>query len=252
MKPRIRFESVSKSFRVSHQRPFLVRELLRNIFQTPSAIELHWALRDISFDVDHGQSIGVIGPNGAGKSTLLSLIAKTTHPSSGTVTTDGRIAPLLELGAGFHPDLTGYENIFLNASLLGLSRRDVNEQLDSIVDYSGIEKFIDAPVQTYSSGMVARLGFAVIAHANPDILIIDESLAVGDANFQAKCAQTLRSFREAGKTLFLVSHSEAAIRDLCDLALWLEGGKLQAMGDAEEICKLYFDSTQTVVDQTPS
>jgi len=237
----IRFESVSKSFRVAHQRPFLAREIVRRILQRPATVEVHQALRAISFRVEQGESMGVIGTNGSGKSTLLSLIAGTSYATSGTVEVHGRVGPLLELGAGFHPDLTGLENIYLNASLLGLSREQVDQRLESIVEYSGIREFIDAPIQTYSTGMKARLGFAVIAHVEPDVLLVDEALSVGDAQFQGKCERTLEDFRRAGKTLFLVSHSLPTVQALCTRALWLHRGTIRADGPAAEVCERYLE-----------
>jgi len=239
MSAAIQLETVSKAYRLHRQQPFLAKEILRRVLQQPSKVELHWALKDVSFEVGRGESIGVIGNNGSGKSTLLSLIAKTSYPTRGTVTVKGRIGPMLELGAGFHPDLTGYENIFLNASLLGLSREKVESRLDSIIEYSGLGDFIYSPIQTYSTGMNARLGFAVIAHIDPDILLVDEILAVGDAEFQAKCQTTIRQFIEKGATLFFVSHSMGAVQDLCDRAIWLERGDMKAVGSAKDVVEQY-------------
>jgi ABC-type polysaccharide/polyol phosphate transport system ATPase subunit len=245
MDPLIRFEDVGKCYRVEHQRPFLARELLRSILQKPSRSNEHWAIRHLSFEVHEGESVGVLGNNGSGKSTTLALIARTSYPTEGRITVRGRIGPLLELGAGFHPDLTGYENIYLNASLLGLTRAQVDACVGSIIDYSGIRDFIDAPIQTYSTGMKARLGFAVIAHIDPDILLLDEVLAVGDAQFAQKCQDTIRAFKHAGKTLFFVSHNADMVQQLCERAIWLHQGHPVAVGEAAPVVRAYQDFTAT-------
>ncbi len=234
----IRFENVSKAFRLTKQKPFLARDLFRRVFgRRPT--ERHIALSDVSFELEQGDSLGVIGTNGAGKSTLLSLIAKTSYPTAGQVTAVGRVGPLLELGAGFHPDLTGYENIFLNASLLGFTRQQVEQDLQSIIDYSELRDFIDAPLQTYSTGMIARLGFAVIAHMDPDILLADEILAVGDVGFQQKCERTMEQFRASGKTFVLVSHVMGTVQRLCRKVLWIEEGRVRAFGPVEQVSEAY-------------
>lgn len=235
----IRFESVGKRYVVRHQRPFLARELLRSVLQRPSHQHEFWALRDVSFTIHKGESVAILGTNGSGKSTTLALVAQTTPPTEGTVTVHGRLGPLLELGAGFHPDLTGYENVYLNASLLGLSRREVDALLGDIIEYSGIGDFIDAPIQTYSTGMKARLGFAVVAHIDPDVLLLDEVLSVGDGQFAHKCEATIRRFQTAGKTLCFVSHSPSQVLALCQRAIWLHQGRLQQDGDAEAVCAAY-------------
>jgi len=235
----IRFENVGKRFLVQHQRPFLAKELLRSVLQRPSKTNDFWALRGVSFAIEAGESVAILGANGSGKSTTLALVAQTTPPTEGTVTVTGRLGPLLELGAGFHPDLTGYENVYLNASLLGLTRRQVDGLLAKIIDYSGIGDFIDAPIQTYSTGMKARLGFAVIAHIDPDILLLDEVLSVGDGQFAHKCEATIHAFQKAGKTLCFVSHSPAQVLALCQRAIWLHQGKVQAIGKATEVCERY-------------
>lgn len=237
----IRLQDVSKAYRVVRQKPFLAKEIVRRLLQRPSSIEQHWALRDISFEIEKGESVGVIGTNGSGKSTLLSLIAKTSYPTTGEVTVNGRVGPLLELGAGFQPELTGYENVFLNAALLGLNRDEVEASLDSIIEYSGLKEFIHSPIVTYSTGMTARLGFAVIAHVDPEILLIDEILAVGDAEFQAKCQRTLREFIEKGTTLFFVSHDLGTVTSICSRAIWIDGGKMMAIGDAQSVVDLYLN-----------
>jgi ABC-type polysaccharide/polyol phosphate transport system ATPase subunit len=239
MAPAIRFDAVGKRYLVRHQRPFLARELLRSVLQRPSHRNEFWALRDVSFEIQRGESVAILGTNGSGKSTTLALIAQTTPPTEGKVVVNGRLGPLLELGAGFHPDLTGYENVYLNASLLGLSRREVDALLGRIVDYSGIGDFIDAPIQTYSTGMKARLGFAVVAHIDPDVLLLDEVLSVGDGQFAHKCEATIRQFQQAGKTLCFVSHSPAQVLALCQRAIWLHQGRLQQDGPAPRVCDAY-------------
>jgi ABC-type polysaccharide/polyol phosphate transport system ATPase subunit len=240
----IRFRDVNKRFRLHHQKPFLTREVLRLITQRPSQVAEHWALKGVSFEVRPGESVGVVGPNGAGKSTLLSLIAQTAYPTTGTVEVNGRVGPLLELGAGFHPDLTGYENIFLNGMLLGLSRREIAERFDAITAYAELGAFLDTPIGTYSTGMRARLGFAVVAHVEAEVILLDEILGVGDQHFQAKCRATLDRFREQGRTLFLVSHSLADVERMCDRVLWIDDGRLLADGPAADVLRDYAGSAR--------
>ena len=241
MSAAIQLDGVSKAYRIIRQRPFLAKELVLRMLGKTQPQEFHQALNDVSFTIEKGEAVGVIGSNGSGKSTLLSLIAGTSRPTTGTVTVDGRIGPLLELGAGFVPELTGHENIYLNASLLGLQREEVDEMLDSIIEFSGIGDFIGQPLVTYSTGMSARLGFAVIAHIDPDILLIDEVLAVGDYEFQTKCMDTMRKFRQRGKTMFLVTHDTSAVTDLCSRTIWLDSGRVQAIGDSNEVVDAYLN-----------
>ncbi len=198
----------------------------------------HWALRAVSFEIERGETLGVIGRNGAGKSTLLQLICGTLEPTSGSVTMKGRVAALLELGSGFNPEFTGRENVHLNATVLGLTSREIEQRLDDILAFADIGAFIDQPIKTYSSGMAMRLAFAVIAHVDADILIIDEALAVGDAYFQQKCMRWLRRFRERGTILFC-GHDTHAVITLCNRAVWLENGEVQAYGAAKEVCEAY-------------
>ncbi|MGZ9132587.1 MAG: ABC transporter ATP-binding protein, partial [Nitrospira sp.] len=198
------------------------------------------AVENVSFEVKKGDTLGIIGRNGSGKSTLLQLIVGTLYPTSGSVEIDGRVAALLELGAGFHPEFTGRENVFLNAALLGLSPQEVEAQLEDILVFADIGIAIDQPVKTYSSGMVVRLAFAVIAHVKADILVIDEALAVGDAFFVQKCMRFLRTFMEHGTVLF-VSHDSAAVLSLCRTALWLEHGRVAGMGEAKRVCDRYLN-----------
>lgn len=198
-----------------------------------------WALRDVSFEVPAGSTFGLIGRNGSGKSTLLKCLAKILHPNEGTITMNGKSASMLEVGSGFHPELSGRENIFLNGSILGMSRKDIAGKLDEIVDFSGVGKFIDQPVKNYSSGMYVRLGFSVAIHVQPDILVVDEVLAVGDSAFKVKAKQKFAEIKESGRTVILVSHSMAQVRDMCDSAAWLSNGRVSAYGDAKSVIKAY-------------
>jgi len=233
----IDFQNVSKWFPHSTGRQLLRTHIARWFGRVHH--EPFYALRNVSFRLEDGESLAIVGSNGAGKSTLLSLAAGLTFPDEGTVRVNGRIAALLELGSGFHPDLTGAENLVLNAALLGLSRRKTNELFDRIVDFSGIAEFIDDPLRTYSSGMVMRLAFSVAIQCEPDILLIDEVLAVGDAGFQEKSKQALVSFRRAGKSLLFVSHSAASVRDMCDRALWIDHGAVMMDGRVNAVLDAY-------------
>ncbi|MGH9660374.1 MAG: ABC transporter ATP-binding protein [Bryobacteraceae bacterium] len=197
------------------------------------------ALDGVSFRLARGHSLAIVGANGAGKSTLLSLIAGISQPDAGSISVEGSVAALLELGSGFHPDLTGAENIRLNASLLGLSRARTAEMMDSIVEFSGLREFIDEPLRTYSTGMGARLAFAVAVHVDPDILLIDEVFAVGDHAFQLKCTDRIRSFKQAGKTLVCVSHQSPLLEELCEEALWLDRGRVARYGSASDVIREY-------------
>jgi ABC-type polysaccharide/polyol phosphate transport system ATPase subunit len=233
----LRFESVSKSYLRNAGRALLRHRLASWLKRSP--LETFRALDDISFEIRAGESLAVVGANGAGKSTLLRLATGISMPDSGRVTIRGSIAALMELGAGFHPDLTGAENLVLNASLLGLSRKKTYEEFDSIVEFSGIGDFIEEPLRTYSSGMVLRLAFAVAVRVNPDVLFIDEVLAVGDQEFQRKCIEEIKRLKHAGKTLVCVSHDTAVVRELCELALWLEHGKIKMFGPADTVLDSY-------------
>jgi lipopolysaccharide transport system ATP-binding protein len=199
-----------------------------------------WALREVSFELQRGEAIGIIGRNGSGKSTLLQVLCGTLTPTTGSVETSGRIAALLELGAGFNPEFTGRENVFMNAALLGLSTAQIEQRFDAIAAFADIGDFLEQPVKTYSSGMFVRLAFAVIAHVDADILVVDEALAVGDALFTQKCMRFIRKFREHGSLLY-VSHDSASVTNLCDRAIWLDGGHVKRMGSAKEVCEHYLD-----------
>ncbi|MHA6667336.1 ABC transporter ATP-binding protein [Homoserinimonas sp. A447] len=207
-----------------------------------SVHEDFWALRDVTFDVPVGSTFGLIGSNGSGKSTLLKCLANIYYPNKGSINHFGKIAAMLEVGSGFHHELSGRENIFLNGSILGMSKKEITHKFDEIVDFSGVEQFIDQPVKNYSSGMYVRLGFAIAINVDPDILVVDEVLAVGDAEFQQKCFQKFADFKKEGKTVILVSHSMPSVRSMCDHAAWLNKGELKAVGEAEPTIKAYLDS----------
>jgi lipopolysaccharide transport system ATP-binding protein len=211
-----------------------------------------WALKDISFKVEQGQVLGIIGRNGAGKSTLLKILSRVTAPTLGKVKVKGRIVSLLEVGTGFHPELTGRENVYLNGAILGMNRTDIDRKFDEIVDFADVEKFIDTPVKRYSSGMYVRLAFAVAAHLEPEILVVDEVLAVGDAEFQKKCLGRMGDVAKEGRTILFVSHNMAAITSLCPQAIFLDKGIFKAIGQAEEIVQLYLshNSNNDSVDLT--
>jgi ABC-2 type transport system ATP-binding protein len=233
----VNVDAVSKKFRLYHERNQSLKSAIMR--RRISVHEDFWALRDVSFEVKQGSTFGLIGANGSGKSTLLKCLARILYPENGTIAANGKVAALLEVGSGFHPELSGRENIYLNGSILGMSRKEINQKFDEIVDFSGVEQFIDQPVKNYSSGMYVRLGFSVAINVNPDILVVDEVLAVGDAEFQAKCQQKFVDFKRDGKTVILVSHSLATVRAMCDHAAWLNKGTLMAMGEANATIKAY-------------
>jgi lipopolysaccharide transport system ATP-binding protein len=237
------FENVSKRFILHHERARSFQELLINSFHRRNGSrEEFWALRDVSFCVEAGETLGIVGENGAGKTTILKLIARILEPTSGVVSVRGRVAGLLELGAGFHPDLTGRENIFLNGSLMGLGRAAIQARLEEIIHFAELEHFIDVPIKHYSSGMHLRLGFAIAIALDPDILLTDEILAVGDEAFQRKCLERIQAYRQGGRTVVLVSHDMNQVRAFCTRAIWLEQGKIRAMGDVYEVTDLYLRS----------
>jgi lipopolysaccharide transport system ATP-binding protein len=204
--------------------------------------ESFWALKNVSFEIKQGEVVGIVGRNGAGKSTLLKTLSRITEPTEGEIDLYGRVGSLLEVGTGFHPELTGRENIYLNGGILGMSRSEIRSQFDAIVDFSEVERFLDTPVKRYSSGMYVRLAFAVAAHLRSEILIIDEVLAVGDATFQAKCLNKMRDATTQGRTVLFVSHNMSSVAELCDSAILLVGGQLQMHGDTAEIIKHYFEA----------
>lgn len=240
--PLIRVENVSVRYRVPQERINTFKEYAIRSLQRRIVYNEFFALRDVTLEVMAGEVFGVIGRNGAGKSTLLRVISQVMKPTMGRIWRRGSVAPLLELGAGFHQELTGRENVFLNGALLGHSRREMISRFDEIVAFAELEKFIDTPLRNYSSGMQARLGFAVATAIRPDILIVDEVLSVGDEQFQAKCKDRISAFRRSGATILLVSHQADVVEDLCDRAVWLDSGRISAIGPAREVVGKYHDS----------
>lgn len=239
--PAIEVVEVSKKFRVHRDRPSSIKEALLS-WRRERRVEDFWVLRDIDLTIPRGSFFGLIGHNGSGKSTLLRLMAGIHRPTTGEVRVHGRISALLELGSGFHPDLTGRENVYLNGAMLGLSRRQMTAAMDDIIDFSGIGDFIDVPVKVYSSGMYVRLGFAVAVHVDPEILLVDEVIAVGDEEFQRRCMDHMSGLRERGTTIVLVSHSTELVAALCDRVGWLDHGRLVTVGDPDEVTGKYLDN----------
>ncbi len=237
--PVIKVANVTQRFRVVQERPDTVRELFSKFFRHESKVHDFEAVKNASFEVFHGEMVGILGHNGSGKSTLLKIIAGVYKPTSGAVDVSGTIAPLLELGAGFHPELTGRENITLNGLLLGYSKREIRGREEKIIEFAEIGDFIDAPVKQYSSGMYTRLAFSVATEVNPDILVMDEILAVGDIQFQKKCFDRLQRFREMGKTILLVTHSVSQVLDYCDRSLVMDRGQIVFDGDPRGAVERY-------------
>lgn len=259
----IKVEDLGKSYIIGHdlerERYMALRDVIaqnaknlwnktRDFFQGKPVIqgdtlEEVWALKDLNFEIKQGESVGIIGRNGAGKSTLLKVLSRITEPSEGRVCLKGRVASLLEVGTGFHPELSGRENIYLNGAILGMSRVDIKRKFDAIVDFSGVEKYLDTPVKRYSSGMYVRLAFSVAAHLEPDILVVDEVLAVGDIEFQKKCLGRMDEVSKGGRTVIFVSHNMGAIQSLCQRAIWLDGGLQKAQGQTDSVIKQYVSSS---------
>lgn len=242
----IRFDEVSKRYRLGaghaslrEALTSLPRKLLGQRAAPDDESQYHWALRDVSFAVERGEALSIVGRNGAGKTTMLKLMSKITRPTFGRVKLEGRVSALIELGAGFHPDLSGRDNIYLNGAILGLSRREIDARFKSIVDFAELSTFIDTPVKRYSSGMYARLGFSVAAHTSPDILLVDEVLAVGDNNFRQKCYDFIHRFVNSGKVTVFVSHDLAAAEQLCQRSIWLERGKVVTVGNPSRVVDQY-------------
>lgn len=236
----IQIEGVSVRYSLAKEEPRTFMEFfIRRLKGRPVVFEDFWALRDVSFSVPRGETLGIIGHNGAGKSTLLKVIAGVIRPTAGRVAISGTIAPLIELGAGFDIDLTGTENIYLNASLLGLSRREIDRRFPRILEFSELEGFIHSPLRSYSSGMVARLGFSIATEVDPDVLIIDEILEVGDEHFSKKCVRRIEEFRGRGVTMLFVSHTLPDIERLCDRVLWLDHGNVRLCGEPARVVDEY-------------
>ena len=233
----ITVDDVSKRFRLYKDRSSSLKELATK--RSRARYDEFWALRDVSFAVEHGTSFGLVGHNGSGKSTMLRLLAKIHRPTKGTITTDGRISALLDLGAGFHPELSGRENVYLNGAILGFKRRDIDKIFDDIVDFSGLSEFIDSPVKVYSSGMYVRLGFSIAVNMDPEILMIDEVIAVGDEEFQRRCFDHMYKLRRDGVTIVLVSHSLALMQSICEELIWFDHGRVAAAGKPMEVIRQY-------------
>ena len=259
MKPIISVEGLGKSYTIRHEGQTRYKSLREEIFTLPKRLlskggqsqEEFWALKDVNFDIMPGDRVGIIGRNGAGKSTLLKLLSRITEPSTGRITMRGRVASLLEVGTGFHPELTGRENIYLNGAILGMTRAEVRRKFDEIVDFAGVEKFLDTPVKRYSSGMYVRLAFAVAANLEPEILVVDEVLAVGDADFQKKCLGKMDEVSKGqGRTVLFVSHNMAAMQQLCTKGLLLNNGMLCEKSDIHTVIKKYQEISRTLLGKS--
>ena len=262
MRPIIKVENLSKQYTIStrNESPYYLRydtlresmvKGIKKSFKRFTAnghqpeSETLWALKNINFEVRPGEVLGIIGPNGAGKSTLLQIMSRIIEPTTGSVQLFGQVGSLLEIGTGFHPDLSGRENVYLNGAVLGMKRRQINAKFDEIVAFAGIERFLETAVKHYSSGMYVRLAFAVAAHLNPEILIVDEVLAVGDAEFQQKCFEKMGEVIKSGRTILLVTHSMAMVNQLCENVILIKGGQLHKMGPAEEVVDYYTSISHT-------
>lgn len=232
---RIRFEGVGKSYRRRHLKSYLLKDILRGLARDEDETDRFWALRDVSFEVGEGETVAVLGQNGSGKSTTLALCAGATHPTQGRVSVRGRIAPMLALGVGFEPDMTAPENAYVNASLLGVGREELDERLEEILRFAELGDFVDTAVRHYSTGMTARLGFAVAMHVDADILLVDEVLAVGDGAFQAKCLARIEELREEGRTLMVITHDLQMAEDVCSRGIWIREGQIE-LDDDIDVC----------------
>ena len=238
----VEIDNVHKKYRVYKDKGMELKEKM--LFRSRNSYTDHKVLQGVTIRIKKGEAVGFVGHNGCGKSTLLKMISRIIYPDAGTITTRGRISGLIELGAGFHPDMTGRENIYINASIYGLSKKEIDERLDDIIEFSGIRRAIDTPVRTYSSGMYMRLGFAVAINVDADILLIDEILAVGDGEFQTKCLNELRRFKERGKTIIIVSHALAQIEEICDKSYWIKDGIIQMEGNPVDVHSIYLQDKQ--------
>lgn len=246
----IRVEGLSKRYRLGmlHQRTNSFRDGLTSFLKRYSKrkeVGIVWALKEVSFEVKEGEILGIIGPNGAGKSTLLKILSRITKPTSGEALIDGRVGSLLEVGTGFHPELTGRENIYLNGAILGMSKAEIKRKFDEIVAFAEVEKFLDTPVKRYSSGMYVRLAFAVAAHLDLEILLVDEVLAVGDASFQKKCLGKIRDVTKRGRTILLVSHNMASVASICDTVIWIDHGHVKVKGEPQRVVQEYLSDGST-------
>jgi lipopolysaccharide transport system ATP-binding protein len=262
-RPIITAKNISKKYNIVHQQGgyIAMRDVIANIIKKPFSFLKHkikkitgkitkedfWALKDINFEIQKGEAVGIIGPNGSGKSTLLKILTGITPPTTGEIRMHGKVASLLEVGTGFHPELTGRENIFLNGAILGMSKKEIAEKFDAIVEFSGVKKFIDTPVKRYSSGMYVRLGFSVAAHMEPDILLVDEVLAVGDAEFQKKCLGKMDEVtKEQNRTILFVSHNMSAIQNLCKKTILLKDGKIEMFGNTKDVIEKYLNTKENL------
>lgn len=245
----LKFNKVSKRYRVRQEpaQNAARNRIVRKIQSLRLPAQDFWAVRDVSFEVERGEALGIIGHNGAGKSTILKLLANITTPTAGEIVINGRLSALIEVGSGFHPELTGRENIYLNGSILGMRRREISKKLDSIVDFAGIRQFLDTPVKRFSSGMYVRLGFSIAAHLDPDILLLDEVLAVGDAAFQAKCLKRINELKQAGTTIVFISHDLGAVERTCDRVLLMQQGNLVADGSARDVITAYQSAAEPAI-----
>lgn len=248
--PVITVEDVAKRFRIYHERNQSLKiALMRG---RRAKYDEFWALQDVDLTIPKGKTFGLVGPNGSGKSTLLKVLAKILVPDRGRVSVTGKVSALLELGAGFHPELSGRDNVYLNGSILGLSKNEIDGRFDEIVDFAGIEEFIDTPVKNYSSGMYVRLGFSVAINVDPDILMVDEVLAVGDEEFQRKSMEKFKEFKDQGRTIVVVSHALGTMRDLCDEVAWLDHGRIQAIGTPSEVVDGYIETSHHDRGEAPA
>lgn len=236
-KPAIKVDNVTKSFKVFYDKPSTLKERL--VFWNKKKAENREVLKNIDIEIEKGETVALIGTNGSGKSTLLKLMTKIIYPTKGKIKVNGKLTSLLELGAGFHPDFTGRENIYFNASIFGLTRKEINERINEIIEFSELEEFIDNPVRTYSSGQYMRLAFSVAINVNAEVLLIDEILAVGDQHFQEKCFAKLNELKNSGKTIVIVSHSMGAIKELCTRAIWIYEGEVRKDGKVNDVLDEY-------------